>query len=195
MLLYKLLIHTMNYNACKHLFSCRQLSEFSFIVEIATNARLLASAGVFSLWTLSSFHFEKVPCMSPFVERQHKPFVSLLNILHGALTLTWAFTQIQTEQRCHSDSYSGPEVIQAQVTSLLILLEKMTHTNTSFFFVPRIIYQQFIFIADRVFTSTEKVLDTKGNRKMASDTVLLFVKLQKTKQQQRTVLICKEFLE
>lgn len=53
----------------------------------------------------------------------------------------------------------------------------------------------FFFLTDRVFTFTEKVLDTKGNGKMASETILLFVKLQNTKQLQGAVLICKEFLE
>lgn len=53
MLVYKLLLHSMNYNACKHFFSCRQLSEFSFILEIATNARLLSICrGVCTLETL-----------------------------------------------------------------------------------------------------------------------------------------------
>lgn len=56
-------------------------------------------------------------------------------------------------------------------------------------------HQQFLFITDKVFTFAEKVLGTKGSRQMASDSVLLFVKLQNTKQQEGTVLICKEFHE
>lgn len=56
-------------------------------------------------------------------------------------------------------------------------------------------HHQFIFITDRVFTFAEKVFGTKRNRQMASDAALLFVKLQNTKQQEGTVLICKEFLE
>lgn len=56
-------------------------------------------------------------------------------------------------------------------------------------------HHQFIFITDRVFTFAEKVFGMKRNRQMASDAALLFVKLQNTKQQEGTVLICKEFLE
>lgn len=44
-----------------------------------------------------------------------------------------------------------------------------------------IIYQHFIFMTDKVLYFTRKVFDTKSDRKMVSETELLFVKLQHTK--------------
>lgn len=86
---YKLLIHIMNYNAYKHFFSCKYISEFSSICKIAINARL-------NKLLQGYFHSGESPSTLKRLSVCHPlwrgstnpgPFLSILHILHGALTL------------------------------------------------------------------------------------------------------------
>lgn len=120
MLSYKILILIMYYNAHKHCFSCRYISQLSTICKIAIRMRL-------NLLLQGLFHSGETPSilkrhsLSFFVERQRKPLPSVsTSVSHRALTLTWSFAQIHPSEGAIQTATVETEAIQEQRPSHFI---------------------------------------------------------------------------